>query len=173
MIEEIKIELEESMSKAITSLKNQLTRIRTGRASASVLDNVMVDYYGSATPVAQVGQISTPEARLLQIQPFDKTIITAVEIIIDSNIQGFFFLFYSVKIEMINRVICLILIFIYDCKCWRINHIQYPYLLTQGFDECGLTTSHSSVKGKYFILWIFRQESFCHFGQMRQIFTNN
>lgn len=87
MMEEIKMELEESMSKAITSLKSQLTRVRTGRASASVLDNVTVDYYGSATPVAQVGQISTPEARLLQIQPFDKTIISEIErSIINANL---------------------------------------------------------------------------------------
>jgi len=67
------------MSKAIESLKHQLTKVRTGRASASVLDGVSVDYYGSATPVAQVGQISTPEARLLQIQPFDKTMIAEIE----------------------------------------------------------------------------------------------
>lgn len=78
-MDQIKPELDKSMSKAIESLKNQLTRVRTGRASASVLDGVSVDYYGSPTPVAQVGQISTPEARLLQIQPFDKTMIAAVE----------------------------------------------------------------------------------------------
>lgn len=79
MLDEIKPVLEESMSKAIESLKHQLTKVRTGRASASVLDGVSVDYYGSATPVAQVGQISTPEARLLQIQPFDKTMIAEIE----------------------------------------------------------------------------------------------
>tara|TARA_Y100000590_G_scaffold470726_3_gene668790 strand:- start:76153 stop:76710 length:558 start_codon:yes stop_codon:yes gene_type:complete len=79
VLDEIKPVLEESMSKAIESLKHQLTKVRTGRASASVLDGVSVDYYGSATPVAQVGQISTPEARLLQIQPFDKTMIAEIE----------------------------------------------------------------------------------------------
>ncbi len=79
MLDQIKPVLEESMSKAIESLKHQLTKVRTGRASASVLDGVSVDYYGSATPVAQVGQISTPEARLLQIQPFDKTMIAEIE----------------------------------------------------------------------------------------------
>jgi ribosome recycling factor len=79
VLDKIKPVLEESMTKAIESLKHQLTKVRTGRASASVLDGVSVDYYGSSTPVAQVGQISTPEARLLQIQPFDKTIIADIE----------------------------------------------------------------------------------------------
>jgi ribosome recycling factor len=87
MIEEIKLELDESMSKAIKSLQSNLTKVRTGRASASVLDGVSVDYYGSPTPIKQVGQISTPEARLLQIQPFDKTIISEIEkSIINANL---------------------------------------------------------------------------------------
>lgn len=79
MIDGIKLELETTMTKAIDSLKYQLTKVRTGRASASVLDNVKVDYYGSPTPISQVGQISTPEARLLQIQPFDKNLISEIE----------------------------------------------------------------------------------------------
>ncbi len=76
---EVKKSLEEGMKKTIDSLKYQLTKIRTGRASASILDGISVDYYGSATPLNQVGQVSTPEARLLQIQPFDKTMISAIE----------------------------------------------------------------------------------------------
>ena len=79
MIDEILMILEESMEKSLTSLKHQLTKVRTGRASATVLDGVTVEYYGAATPIAQVGNISTPEARLLQIQPFDKTMIADVE----------------------------------------------------------------------------------------------
>tara|TARA_R110002049_G_scaffold25357_1_gene89212 strand:+ start:1589 stop:2146 length:558 start_codon:yes stop_codon:yes gene_type:complete len=79
MIDVIKKELEASMAKALESLKYQLTKIRTGRASASVLDGVNVDYYGTPTAVKQVGQISTPEARLLQIQPFDKSLIAVIE----------------------------------------------------------------------------------------------
>ncbi len=79
MIDEIVLELEESMEKSINSLKNNLSKVRTGRASATVLDGVSVDYYGAATPIAQVGNISTPEARLLQIQPFDKTMISDIE----------------------------------------------------------------------------------------------
>jgi len=79
MMDKIKSSLNDSMKKAIDSLKYQLGKIRTGRASASILDGVMVDYYGTPTPIAQVGQVSTPEARLLQIQPFDKTLIPAIE----------------------------------------------------------------------------------------------
>lgn len=87
MIEDIKSKLNESMTKAIKSLQTQFTRVRTGRANASILDGVNVDYYGTLTPIKQVGQISTPEARLLQIQPFDKTLISEIEkAIINSNL---------------------------------------------------------------------------------------
>ena len=79
MMNELKPILEENMSKAIKSLQNQMVKVRTGRASASVLDGISADYYGTPTPIKQLGQISTPEARLLQIQPFDKTAIGAIE----------------------------------------------------------------------------------------------
>ncbi len=79
MMDDIKEELKKFMTKAVDSLNYQLTKIRTGRAQASVLDNVSVDYYGTATPISQVGQVSTPEARLLQIQPFDKGMISEIE----------------------------------------------------------------------------------------------
>lgn len=79
MIKEIKPILEDSMSKAIKSLQNQMSKVRTGRATAAVLDGISADYYGSATPIKSLGQISTPEARLLQIQPFDKSAIPAIE----------------------------------------------------------------------------------------------
>ena len=87
MIDEIKSLLDEGMMKSIKSLQGQLSKVRTGRASANVLDGVMVDYYGSPTPIKGVGQISTPEARLLQIQPFDKSIIAEIEkSIINANL---------------------------------------------------------------------------------------
>jgi ribosome recycling factor len=79
MIDGIKKELNQMMLKSIDSLKYHLTKIRTGRASANVLDGVHVKYYGSQTPLNQVGQVSTPEARLLQIQPYDKTMIAEIE----------------------------------------------------------------------------------------------
>jgi ribosome recycling factor len=67
------------MNKALKSLQNQLGKVRTGRATAAVLDGITADYYGTATPIKNMGQISTPEARLLQIQPFDKTLIPNIE----------------------------------------------------------------------------------------------
>ncbi len=79
MMKDIKVVLNDEMNKVVESLKHQLTKIRTGRASASVLDGIHVDYYGTPTPMKGVGQVSTPEARLLQIQPFDKTMIAAIE----------------------------------------------------------------------------------------------
>lgn len=79
MLNEIKPALEENMGKAIKALQNQLTKVRTGRASANVLDGITADYYGTPTPIKNMGQVSTPEARLLQIQPFDKTLIPAIE----------------------------------------------------------------------------------------------
>jgi len=79
MIKEIKPVLDDHMNKAIKSLQNQMSKVRTGRATAAVLDGVQADYYGTPTPIKNMGQISTPEARLLQIQPFDKTLISAIE----------------------------------------------------------------------------------------------
>ena len=79
MIKDLKPILDDQMNKAIKSLQNQMTKVRTGRATANVLDGIMADYYGTPTPIKNMGQISTPEARLLQIQPFDKTLIGAIE----------------------------------------------------------------------------------------------
>lgn len=72
-------ELNDAMDKTLKSYNHNVSRIRTGRASPNILDGIMVDYYGTATPIKQVAQISTPEARLLQLQPFDKTLIPAIE----------------------------------------------------------------------------------------------
>lgn len=87
MMDQIKATLDEQMSKAIKSLQREFTKVRTGRANANILDGVNIDYYGSPTPIKQVGQVSTPEARLLQIQPFDKTILADIEkAIINANL---------------------------------------------------------------------------------------
>jgi ribosome recycling factor len=69
----------EKMKKAIQAFTRELATIRAGRASASLLDRVTVDYYGAPTPVNQLAGISTPEARLLVIQPYDKTILGDIE----------------------------------------------------------------------------------------------
>lgn len=69
----------EKMKKAIQAFTRELATIRAGKASASLLDRVTVDYYGAPTPVNQLAGISTPEARLLVIQPYDKSILGDIE----------------------------------------------------------------------------------------------
>ncbi|WP_316568515.1 ribosome recycling factor [Neobacillus sp. YIM B06451] len=69
----------EKMAKAIQAYTRELATIRAGRASASLLDRITVDYYGAPTPVNQLAGISTPEARLLVIQPYDKSILNDIE----------------------------------------------------------------------------------------------
>lgn len=79
MIDEINEDAQERMGKSIDSFKLTLKKIRTGRAHASLLDNISVDYYGMETPLNQVGNISVPDARSLAITVFDKGMIAAVE----------------------------------------------------------------------------------------------
>ncbi|MEK3800299.1 ribosome recycling factor [Peribacillus sp. FSL H8-0477] len=67
------------MEKAIGAYTRELATIRTGRANASLLDRISVDYYGAPTPINQVAGVSVPEARLLVIQPYDKTILGDIE----------------------------------------------------------------------------------------------
>ncbi|AYV66039.1 ribosome-recycling factor [Niallia circulans] len=67
------------MDKAIQSYSRELASIRAGRANASLLDRITVDYYGAPTPVNQLAGISVPEARLLVIQPYDKTVLGDIE----------------------------------------------------------------------------------------------
>lgn len=70
---------EENMHNAIKHLEKQFLNIRAGKASPAMLGSVMVDYYGSMTPLSQVANINTPDARTLTIQPYEKSSITAIE----------------------------------------------------------------------------------------------
>ncbi len=70
---------EEKMQKTVVAFQNEMNSIRAGRANPSVLDRVMVDYYGSPTPIAQVGSISVPEPHMIMIQPWDASIVKEVE----------------------------------------------------------------------------------------------
>lgn len=79
MVDTIIKEAKERMQKAIEALRNEFASLRTGRASTSLLDRIMVDYYGVKTPLNQVGTVSAPEARLLTIQPWDISMMQAVE----------------------------------------------------------------------------------------------
>jgi ribosome recycling factor len=72
-------ELESRMAKSVQALRTELATIRTGRANAALLDHVRVSYYGSDVPLSQVGNISVPEARMLVITPWEKTLLGAIE----------------------------------------------------------------------------------------------
>jgi len=78
-MDEIYLETEESMEKTISNLKDRLTNIRAGRANPSMLDTVRVDYYGAETPLNQLANVSVPEARKLQVKPYDKSILSDIE----------------------------------------------------------------------------------------------
>ncbi|MDA7746177.1 ribosome recycling factor [Psychromonas sp.] len=79
MINEIKDDAHTRMNKSIDSFRSQLAKVRTGRAHPSLLDGIMVPYYGANTPLRQVGNVSTEDARTLTITVFDATLIAAVE----------------------------------------------------------------------------------------------
>ncbi|MFW5854488.1 MAG: ribosome recycling factor [Thermodesulfobacteriota bacterium] len=79
MLNSIYQETRERMEKSITALKNELKRVRTGRASLSLLDGIRVDYYGTQTPLNQMASLSVPESRLITIQPWDVTAIKDIE----------------------------------------------------------------------------------------------
>lgn len=79
MAKQVIASTKERMEKAVQALSRELATIRAGRANASLLDKVSVDYYGAPTPINQLAGVSVPEARLLVIQPYDKTILGEIE----------------------------------------------------------------------------------------------
>ncbi len=79
MHDKIKKEAETGMKKVIESVQHELSTIRTGRASVSLLDSVHVDYYGTNVPLKQVANIGIPEARLITIQPYQANMLTVIE----------------------------------------------------------------------------------------------
>ena len=76
------------MTKTLASLDSELMTIRAGRANPNVLNKIMVDYYGMPTPLQQVGNISVPEARMIVIQPWEKSMIKAIEKAINMSDLG-------------------------------------------------------------------------------------
>jgi ribosome recycling factor len=79
MLSETYEETRDRMAKSIESLQKEMKRVRTGRASLSLLDGVRVDYYGTLTPLNQMASLSVPESRLIVIQPWDVSVIKAIE----------------------------------------------------------------------------------------------
>jgi ribosome recycling factor len=82
------LEFEEKMKKSILVLENDYNNIRAGRANPNILDNISIDYFGVQTPIKQVGNVTVPEARIIQIQPWDTSIIKFIEKAILSSDLG-------------------------------------------------------------------------------------
>ena len=78
-MKEILDNCDSKMGKTVASLSNEYSSLRTGRASAALFDKIKVDYYGQETPLSQVASISVPEARLVVIQPWDKSLLAPIE----------------------------------------------------------------------------------------------
>ena len=79
MIPELKKTTEQKMQKSLEALKNDLGKVRTGRAHTGILDHVMVDYYGNPTPVPQVANVSLVDSRTLGVQPYEKNMVGKIE----------------------------------------------------------------------------------------------
>lgn len=79
MIDSVYQETNEKMGKTIESLEKEMQRVRTGRASANMLDSVKVDYYGALTPLNQMASVAVPESRLITIQPWDASALKEIE----------------------------------------------------------------------------------------------
>ncbi|MEN6445596.1 MAG: ribosome recycling factor [Candidatus Cloacimonas sp.] len=78
-MEELKDNTKDKMQKSFESMLHQYSKIRTGRATASILDDIKINYYGQPTPIKQLCNISIPEARMIVIQPWDKTTLADIE----------------------------------------------------------------------------------------------
>jgi ribosome recycling factor len=81
--------LKSRMSKSVDDFRANLASVRTGRASVHMLDGIRVDYYGTETPLNELAQLKTPEATLIVVEPFDPSIVTAVEKAIRTSSHGF------------------------------------------------------------------------------------
>ena len=79
MIEDVKKDAAERMTKCVAAYKNELKRLRTGRASTSLVDHLRVDYYGADTPIQQVANVAVEDARTITIVPYEKSMVTVIE----------------------------------------------------------------------------------------------
>lgn len=88
MLEEVFQDVDHKMDRSLAALRKDLSRIRTGRASLALLDNIVVDYYGTSTPLHQVATLAVPESRLITIQPWDKSQFGLIEKAIQKSDLG-------------------------------------------------------------------------------------
>ena len=87
-LEELQTKTKVRMENAVTALRSELANIRTGRATPSLLDQVKVDYYGTPTPVPQVANVSIPEPRMIEIKPWDRSLLKTIEKAIQTSDLG-------------------------------------------------------------------------------------
>ena len=88
-LKELSADLKRRMDSSVSDFQSSLASTRTGRASAHMLDQIKVDYYGTLTPITQMAQVSTPEAQLIVISPYDPTILKEIEKAIQTSDLGF------------------------------------------------------------------------------------
>src|ERR1700741_3089976 len=79
IVKNILDQTKDQMEKAISHLESELSKVRTGKASPQMLDGVFVDYYGTSTPLSQVANVNTPDARTIVVQPWEKSILAGIE----------------------------------------------------------------------------------------------
>ena len=88
-LKELSSDIKRRMDQAVATFQSNLASVRTGRASVHMLDSVKVDYYGTPTPISQLGQVSSPEAQLILISPWDPTIVKEIEKALQTSDLGF------------------------------------------------------------------------------------
>ena len=88
-LKDLNVDLRRRMDQAVATFQASLASARTGRASVHMLDQIKVDYYGTNTPISQLAQVSTPEAQLILIAPWDPTILKEIEKAIQASDLGF------------------------------------------------------------------------------------
>jgi len=89
VLKDLHADLRRRMDKAVTDFQSHLVSLRTGRATAALLDNVRVDYYGTPTPLTQVAQVTAPEANLILVAPWDASLVKDIEKVLRSPEHGF------------------------------------------------------------------------------------
>ncbi len=88
MVEEIKKDVKHRMEAAVESMRSELAKLRTGKATPAILDGIVVNYYGTSTPLRQAANVSAPEPRLLVIQPWDRSMLGEIEKAIQKSDLG-------------------------------------------------------------------------------------
>ena len=88
MIKDVIKDTDQHMDKSVSALQHEFSTVRTGRASATLLDKITVEYYGVQTPLNQIASVSVPEAQLLVIQPYDKSALSGIEKAIQASDLG-------------------------------------------------------------------------------------